>query len=447
MFTFQLSPCGVFWRTVLLGIIISTPIMVTATVLPPQYQADFQPNDLAQSTADLELSRQQTKASHPKFIDLSIQLATAYQTVGNYAQAYKVLQDTLSRIQSITSEKKILLASQLSDVLLAMQQPDEAASHLEQILPLARHLNSPLILAHVLNNLGNTSYVLEDYSAAITLYLEAIELAIRAGDSFLHIEILNNLGLAQLQLKNPPASLTALETAWSEVRKLTPSQDKTYTLLSLAQLALRIQEWLPQTLLTAYQILDAARQLAEQQQDNRSLSYTKGLLGEVYERQQRYLEAQRLTQQAIFFAQAIPDVLYWWESQQARLLQAQGKLTAAAASYRQALEHLHPIRTRLFIGQRDTTELFVERIRPIYLGLADVLLQQAAQETAQEVKTTLLKQAQTNLELLKTIELQEYFKTECVVAGGAENPAIALLFPIMTFYLTKLLCCRNSISR
>jgi hypothetical protein len=58
MFTFQFSPFGILWRTVLLGIVISTPIPVTATVLSPQSQADFQPNNFAQSTADLELSCQ-----------------------------------------------------------------------------------------------------------------------------------------------------------------------------------------------------------------------------------------------------------------------------------------------------------------------------------------------------------------------------------------------------
>lgn len=65
MFTFQFR----FWSLLLFYHYNTKPI--------------FQPNDLAQFTADLELSRQQTKASHPQFIDLSIQLATVYQTVGN----------------------------------------------------------------------------------------------------------------------------------------------------------------------------------------------------------------------------------------------------------------------------------------------------------------------------------------------------------------------------
>ena len=449
MFTLQFIRYSVSWPTLLLGIIISMPMPIAAVILLPQSPATFPATRVASSIAELQANRQQTQTNYPKFIELSMQLAAAYQTIGDYEQARKVLQETWSRAQSITPENKVLLTSQLSDVLLAMQQPDEAANYLEPIVPLARHLNSPLLLAHVLNNLGNALYVLEAYSKAVMLYLEATELARRAGDLFLHIEVLNNLGLVQLQLKNSPASMATLETAWSEVQKLTPSQNKTYALLSLAQLALRIHKQLPQTLLTApslliaYQILDTARQLAEQQQDNRALSYTKGLLGEVYARQQRYLEAQHLTQQAIFLAQTLPEILYQWEGQQAHLLQLQGKLTAAASSYRQALEHLHPIRTRLFIGRRDTDELFAEWIRPIYLGLADVLLQQATQATTQ-VKTTLLKQARTaretankvakeiqakitqaqeNLELLKTVELQEYFNSECV---EVKNPAIAL---------------------
>jgi len=54
-------------------------------------------------------------------------------------------------------------------------------------------------------------------------------------------------------------------------------------------------------------------------------------------------------------------------------------------------------------------EVFNERIRPVYFGLADLLLRQAAKIKEPEQKPTLLKQAREEIERLKLIELQEYF--------------------------------------
>jgi tetratricopeptide (TPR) repeat protein len=144
------------------------------------------------------------------------------------------------------------------------------------------------------------------------------------------------------------------------------------------------------------------------------MAQAKGFFGQLYERKQRYQEVQQLTNEAIFLSQEDIGLLYLWEWQQGRILQAQQKFAPAKMAYQQALEHLHPIKTSVIIGQRNAQEVFRERIRPVYFALADILLQQAATISAPKDKKPLLIQAINRIEQLKAAELQDYFQDECV---------------------------------
>ncbi|MDM8562742.1 CHAT domain-containing protein, partial [Candidatus Marithioploca araucensis] len=374
------------------------------------------------------------------------------QAKGHYATAHTILQQAQEEAKrSGTLEQQILVHSHLGDILLAMQKPDAARESLEEMLILARRHDEPLILAHLLNNLGNALYVLQEYVEALNAYREVTELALRGGDPLLQIQALSNQVRVHLKRNDPAASLAVLEKALSQVQASLENHDKGFHLLSLGQLALRLQtnfqKDLPQVGSIAYRIFNEVLKLASQQQDKRLMSYAKGFLGQLYEREQRYQEATQLTRQAIFFAQDESDISYLWEWQQARLLQSQQDFTGAIRAYKLALEHLHPIRSRLFIGQRDTLEVFNERIRPVYFGLADLLLRQAAKIKEPETKTALLKQAREEIERLKLIELQEYFQSECLSAVQTQATELesrldkhtAIFYPILFPDRTELL--------
>ena len=401
----------------------------------------FKRGAYSQAIANWESLPQETKPP----IEVLTHIAVAYQTLGNYKKAHAILQQAQQYVETQgTPSQRVLVQSLMGDTLLAQQQPDAAKTHLEEGLVLARTLDEPLTLAHLLNNLGNALYVLQEYAEALTTYTQVVELTERSFDKHLYIQALNNQALVQLKLGNSQSSLANLKSAWFQAQQLPNNFDKGMILLGLGQLALRIQKYLPQVRQTAYQIFTQVLQLPGQ--NKRLTAYAKGFLGQLYEREQRYQEALQLTNQAIFFAQDFADILYLWEWQRARLLQAQQDLVGAKAAYQQALEHLHPIRTRLFIGQRDTLEVLKERIRPVYFGLADVLLQQAASATP-AAKTELLKQAIEKVELIKLIELQEYFQDECVSSvqtsgielEGRLDKHTAILYPILLQDRTELL--------
>ncbi len=374
-------------------------------------------------------------------IEILTRLALAYQALGNYPTARTILQQAVEK--NGTEKQQVLVHSHLGDVLLAMQQPDAARESLEKKLSVARRLKDSLILAHLLNNLGNTLYVLREYPEALNAYIEVAELAQRAGDQLLQIQALNNQAMVHLKQEEPSASVAALEKALSQVQTALNGYEKGQHLLSFGQLALRLQKHLPRH--TAYRIFNEVLKLAKQEQDKRLISYAKGFLGHIYEREQRYQEALQLTRQAIFFAQTSPDILYLWEWQQARILKAKQDIAGAISTYQLALKHLHPIRTQLFKGQRDTLEVLNERIRPVYFELADLLLRQAAVTTSPETKKALLKQARENVELLKVIELQEYFQDECIAHRSKTELELhldkhtAILYPILLPDRTELL--------
>jgi len=406
----------------------------------------FQQGAFAKAVERWEAVLKETDPKSDSYLEILIRLANAYQAVGNHAMARATLEQAQHHTENGgTLKQQIWVQSLMGDVLLAMQQPDAAKKILQNNVDRTRTLNDPVMLAHLLNNLGNALYVLREYVDSLATYQEVTELAQQSGDKTSYIQALTNQIPTYLKLGDLQSGLTTLKTALAEVQKLPTNYDKGFQLLSLGQMALQLQKHQPENQLTAYHILTEALQVAEQQGNDRLKSYTKGFLGQIYEQQQRYQEALQLTRQAIFFAQNFPDILYFWEWQQARLLQAQQQLPAAIKVYQQALEHLEPIRTRLFIGQRDTLAVLHERIRPVYLGLADLLLQQAA--TSSTMKQDLLRQARDNIEKLKVIELQEYFQNECISAVGTPTTDIeqnldehtAILYPILLPDRTELL--------
>jgi CHAT domain-containing protein len=229
-----------------------------------------------------------------------------------------------------------------------------------------------------------------------------------------------------------------------QINQVTQPRERVLLLLTFSQLALQLQNH-PQAIpsstispLLVHQMLTQALDLAQQQQDYRSIAYAEGFLGQLYEKQQRYVEAQQLTMQAIFHAQNVPELLYLWEAQSGRLWQAQHDLSQAKSAYQRALDYLQPIRARLTIGQRNIFTVFREHFAPVYYGLADVLLLQATSATTAKQKNSLLIEAQQIIEQLKTAELQDYFQDECVSMVTTKATALdelgehtAVFYPIL----------------
>jgi CHAT domain-containing protein len=145
---------------------------------------------------------------------------------------------------------------------------------------------------------------------------------------------------------------------------------------------------------------------------------------------------------AVFHAQkaGATDLLYRWEWLQGRLERAAAHQAAAIRLYRRAVGHLQEIRQDIPVDYTDGHSSFRDIMGPLYLGLADMLLRAAAEPGSQAEQAKLLSEARSTVELLKTAEIRDYFKDQCLVPLEAPTNAAsradtgqrtATLYPII----------------
>ena len=187
-----------------------------------------------------------------------------------------------------------------------------------------------------------------------------------------------------------------------------------------------------------------AKSLAEIDQDKATQAFVYGYLGELYEDENKLVEALNYTRQALFHAQELADdtLLYRWQWQSARLLKAQGDTEAAANSYRQAVVTLNRSRTQLTLG---TGVNFQQSVAPVYYEFADLLLKQSSSLENKDDQQKLLQEVIAVLEAVKLAEVEDYFDSECVLLPEQEikltdiNTDSAIIYPVLLQDRTELI--------
>src|ERR671932_68045 len=164
-----------------------------------------------------------------------------------------------------------------------------------------------------------------------------------------------------------------------------------------------------------------AIKLARDLGDLRATAYALGNLGEVYEQNQQWLEAQQCTEQALLLSQDVklnsPDLAYQWQWQLGRIRRdgEEKDIEGAIAAYTAAFNTLQSLRNDLVTISRDGQFDFRDRVEPVYRELADLLLQ------GEKPSQGNLKQARKVIEALQVAELDNFFRDACVVVNKAEE--------------------------
>ncbi|MEY2666347.1 MAG: hypothetical protein RLZZ384_518, partial [Pseudomonadota bacterium] len=174
------------------------------------------------------------------------------------------------------------------------------------------------------------------------------------------------------------------------------------------------------------------------QQSSRLQSESLNALASLYEDQKRVEESLRLTWQALERMQNSEerDLLFTLEWRQGRLLRQTQQIEAARSAYQRAVEHLEIIRQDIPVDYQNGKSSFRETLEPVYLGLADLLLQQAQQETG-EIKQKHLKTARDTVELIKQTELEDFLGGRCTVENARHasieemDDKTAIIYPII----------------
>ena len=240
-----------------------------------------------------------------------------------------------------------------------------------------------------------------------------------------------------------------LTTIESSLASIPPSHQSIYAHINYAKSLDKLGEQD-----RAAAILQTALQQSRIIKDKLGESYALGYLGHYYA-QDNIARAIALTNRALILAQAqtlerdAREITYLWQSQLGHLLEQQGKNNAAIETYAAAFNTLQSLRADLNANDRLVQFDFLQEIKPVYLNLANLLLQspniaQAKSVNSLEVASTKADEANQNLELarqviesLQVAELDNYFQDPCAETADVAvtidrlDPRAAVIYPIV----------------
>ncbi len=187
----------------------------------------------------------------------------------------------------------------------------------------------------------------------------------------------------------------------------------------------------------AVALLQAAEASAIDAGDQRLRSYALGNRAELYERAGRGADALALNRRALFAAQQADaqDARYRWEWALGRLAREQGDVEGAIHAYRRAVSTLAELRSRTAFGSRDSEYSFRVGVEPVYSGLVDLLLTNAAVVVTPGLREALLAEARDTVEAQKAAELRDYFEDPCLSDQRKQTPdeipGTVVVYPIL----------------
>ncbi len=407
--------------------------------LNQQAEQAFIDGDYADARAHWQASLQLLDLSITQKVDALTRLAAAQQGQGNLQAMFSSLNQALDVNPHRHVVQQAQIQAQLSDAWLSIDKPQAALVAAQAAVQAALDTDDNIAQAYAFFSRANVYSMMlhqqkaqKDFSQVHRLLPQTHELRFKAALNQVDLEIeFEQLESAQQNLQQahhlgqqlPLSSFAQLNAllAWSVQAQ------------ALAQLFkdTQIHTTVPVALLQqAENTLRQAIQHTEKTQNRVARADAYGQLGHLYETQQRYEEALPLTQQAIFFAEQTEyaKLRYRWHWQRGRILRALHKRPQAIAAYHRAVRLLQPVQHDLQTGYRYASHHFNDSVRPVYYGLADLLLQQAAQLEG-EARQALLRQAMDSIEKSKVAELQNYFKDTCSAALQPRQVDLALVAP------------------
>lgn len=358
------------------------------------------------------------------------------ETIEQRAKDRKILEKTLTDLPQQLDFNQVLAWRKFGNILRLNGKLDESKLVLESIL---QRTNLQEEKAAVLLNIGKVEQLKGNFSEALKLYQLAAETSMNTQTKTqAQLYLLRGLILTQqwpatvplvreieVNLNQLPINYTNLYANLNFIQSL--------TLLKKAEknnnLNLDIPNW-TEIVKLAENITRQAQEIGSKQAE----SYGLGTLGRLYEYNQQWATAEKLTQDALLIAQAnnAPEIIYLWQWQMGRILKSQGKQEAAINNYFQAINTLQSIKNDLAAMSRELQFSFQEEIEPIYRQLVSLLLQP---NQAGIVTTENLTKARDVLELLQVAQLDNFFQESCLVAIPKKideiDPQAAVIYPII----------------
>ncbi len=358
-----------------------------------------------------------------------INQAIALQTLGLYPRSQTIFKQVLSELESQpNSSLKINTLHQLGITLRFTGNLAESRRVLEQSLSLSQDLNDPKSTSAILLSLGNTWRDLGNHIFSSLYYQQSAKIAPSLTQALqANVNYLNQL----ITLEKWSDAKDIYLTIQLRLAELPLSNTSVSIRINLADILLNINsgKWQIEPLEIA-QILTPAIAAARTLAAPKAESYALGTLGKLYEQNQQWQDAQKITQQALLIAQQIQavDLIARWQWQQGRLFTNQGQNNQAILAYQEAVNSLQSLRADLVNIHRDVQFSFKETVEPVYRELVRLLVQDPTNKAN-------LQQARQVIESLQVAELDNFFREACLEAKPIKidriDPTAAVIYPII----------------
>lgn len=357
-----------------------------------------------------------------------INQAQAFRISGFYRRALKILQDADKNLQTqpdspvkVAALRSLSNAWQLTGDLQRSQEVVQQSINLAQKLQLAQDISTGEF------SLGNTLRIKGEFAKAIAHYQKAAEVA---PNPLTKVQAqINQLSLL-VEMEKTVDAKALMPMIQSQLANLPLSRSSIYAQINFARNSRSIS-----TSENIARLLAQSWQQAQSINDRLAQSYALGCLGEVYEQNQQWQDAQKLTQKALLIAQELQaaDVAYLWQWQLGRLLREQGKISDAIAYYDAAVTTLESLRSDLVGVNRDVQFNFRDSVEPIYRQSVELLFQEKAQGKPD------LEKIRQRIEALQVAELDNFFREACLYNQlvvldkfvDIDNPNTAIFYPII----------------
>ena len=374
------------------------------------------------------------------------------RNLGKFDKAKLLIMQALALAQELNDKPGIATAlGALGNIYIVLGPAQQALKLLTQAEAMGRELNQPEITAAVLINLGNYYAFQKKTDQAAAAYQESILQAGQTNNYMLIAKAQANAARIAVDADATEKAAALLNQGVSTVNQLPPSRNRNYLLINLAGSYLNLQENNPDSRNfkhLSYQLLTEGINAFAESKNTRGISYAQGLLGHLYEIEQRYTEALSVTQQALFKAQLINDkyLLYRWLWQKARIFKMTGNINGALNAYRESVRLLDSLRFQMLVAYQPPGIAFLESVAPVYSQFIDLLLNNADKQKDLEAKTKALREVRDTIERLKAAEIRDYFGDECVDALQAKSKPLwkastsaLIVYPILLNDRTDLL--------
>ena len=364
----------------------------------------------------------------------------ALKNQGFYRRSLKALESIQALLPNLSNDLLTAIAlHNYGDMLTTVGDLKLAHQPLDKSLEILNRLKSNQDQKSiVLLRLGNLARLEGKSEEAQEFYKQSAQLA---GSPLPNLQAQLNLFSLLIESdssrQNIVEALEMRSSIASKLVKLGNSREEIFARINYGESLLRLTKFTSQNetdnlLAEAAKILATSVQQAKSINDNRTLSYALGALGNAYEQSQQIESAQNLTEQALAIAQSLnaTDIAYRWQWQLGRLLNGKGDTKNAILAYTEAVNGLRQLRSDLVFVNPNVQFSFRETVEPVYRQLVGLLLQD---NTGDKQKN--LAKAQEAIESLQIAELVNFFRSDCLNAAEVDisqvDKTAAVIYPII----------------